>query len=130
VLCNPSNIHFAPLSNPKAKIAARINREELGDFDALALGFFLMAHFKGQLVVPDFGFYGRDCHARLIREKRLIAGVRHLEELSDKLRREALSIPDKRTAGALFEDAKLLALHASLTPGTNEHGDFVAKAMA
>lgn len=49
VLCNPTNFSF----NPNSTILARINRAELGDFDALVLGLFLMAHFKGQLVVPD-----------------------------------------------------------------------------
>ena len=34
-----------------------------------------MSHAKGQVAVPDFGFYGRDIHSRLIREERLIAGV-------------------------------------------------------
>jgi hypothetical protein len=33
-----------------------------------------MSYYKGQLVIPDFGFYGRDIHSRLIREERLIAG--------------------------------------------------------
>jgi hypothetical protein len=54
---------------------ARINRAELGDFDALVLGLLLMGHFKGQLVVPDLGFYGRDAHVSLVREERLIGGV-------------------------------------------------------
>src|SRR5207237_837427 len=61
--------------NPKSMIVARINRAELGDFDALVLGLFLMSHFKGQLVVPDLGFYGRDAHVSLVRQNRLIAGV-------------------------------------------------------
>jgi hypothetical protein len=33
-----------------------------------------MAHFKGQIVVPDFGFYGRELHQAYIREGRLISG--------------------------------------------------------
>jgi hypothetical protein len=48
VLCNPlTEFSF----NPKSVIFARLNRAELGDFDALVLGLFLMAHFKGQVVV-------------------------------------------------------------------------------
>jgi hypothetical protein len=74
VLCNPTNFSF----NPNSKILARIDRAELGDFDSLVLGLLLMAHFKGQLVVPDFGFYGRDLHQAYIREQRLIAGVNFL----------------------------------------------------
>src|SRR3984885_11698253 len=50
VLCNPTNFSF----NPRSVILAKLNRAELGDFDALVLGLFLMAHFKGQVVVPDF----------------------------------------------------------------------------
>jgi hypothetical protein len=42
-----------------------MNRAELCDFDALVLGLFLMSHFKGPVVVPDFGFYGRDAPVRL-----------------------------------------------------------------
>jgi hypothetical protein len=41
----------------------------------LSWGLLLMAHFKGQLVVPNFGFYGRDLHQACIREDRLIAGA-------------------------------------------------------
>jgi len=41
--------------------------------------------------VPDFGFYARDFHASLIREKRLIAGVYYsLSELEPRLRHRCL----------------------------------------
>jgi hypothetical protein len=50
---------------PGSRIQARINRAELGEFDALVLGLFLIANYKGQVVVPDFGFYGRDAHTSL-----------------------------------------------------------------
>ena len=49
-----------------------------------------MSHFKGQLVVPDLGFYGRDSHLSLVREDRLIGGVNFLAELPDGLRRGVL----------------------------------------
>ena len=52
--------------------------QELGDADCLVLGLFLMAYYPGQIVVPDFGFYGRECHISLIRKERLIAGVNFL----------------------------------------------------
>jgi hypothetical protein len=58
VLCNPTNFTF----NPNSVIQARKDRVELWDFDALVLGLLLMSHAKGQVVVPDFGFYGRDIH--------------------------------------------------------------------
>jgi hypothetical protein len=72
MLCKPTNFSF----NPNSMIVARISRKELGDFDALVLGLLLMSHTKAQVVVPDFGFYGRDIHSRLIREARLIAGIK------------------------------------------------------
>jgi hypothetical protein len=49
-------------------ILVKLNRADLGEFDALVLGLFLMAHFKGQVVVPDFGFYGREGQVSLMRE--------------------------------------------------------------
>ncbi len=42
MLCTPTNFSF----NPRSTILARVNRAELGDFDALAIGLFLMAHYK------------------------------------------------------------------------------------
>lgn len=57
---------------------AHISRADLGDFDALVLGLFLLAHFKGQLVAEGFGFYGREAHVSFVRENRLIAGVNFL----------------------------------------------------
>jgi hypothetical protein len=78
VLCNPNNITFAPLAKPKAEIGARINRAELGDFDALVLGLFLMAQYHGQIIVPVGGFYLRDSHVRFVSEGRLICGAHSL----------------------------------------------------
>jgi hypothetical protein len=93
VLCNPTNFSFG-----SDIILAKLNRAELGDFDALVLGLFLMAHFKGQVVVPDFGFYGREGHVSLIKENRLIAGVNSLGELPPKLRQNVLLIKTRRLA--------------------------------
>ena len=58
-------------------IIARLDRKELGDDDAKVIANILIAKFKGQIVVPDFGFYARERHAALIREERLIAGSTH-----------------------------------------------------
>jgi hypothetical protein len=66
-------------------------------------------HTEVQIVVPDFGFYGRDIHSRLIREERVIAGVNTLNELPPKLRQMALLIKDKQASGATVEDAEELA---------------------
>jgi hypothetical protein len=125
VLCNPTNFSF----NPNSKILARIDRTELGDFDALVLGLLLMAHFKGQIVVPDFGFYGRDGHVSLIREGRLIVGCNFLGELPPKLRQAALLIKDKVASGTNAADAEELAQYAGLVPHTTGHKDFVDGAM-
>jgi hypothetical protein len=81
VLCSPTAFSF----EPAAVTIARLDRAQLGEFDALVIGLFLMAHFEEQIVVPDFGFYGRDLHSALIREERLIAGVNFLDELPDDL---------------------------------------------
>jgi hypothetical protein len=124
VLCNPTNFSF----NPRSMIFARLNRAELGDFDALVLGILLMSHFKGQLIVPDLGFYGRDMHVSLIREERLIAGVNFLEELPDKLRPSCLLIKDKRLSGATVEDAETTARLMGLAKGTTGFNDFVKEA--
>lgn len=127
VLCNPKN-QFS--FNPNSKIFARINRAELGEFDALVLGLILINHYKGQLVIPDFGFYGRDAHASLVRTERLIAGVYHLAELPLRLRNAMLLIQDKQASGALYDDAVLFARFAGLTPGTNAFNDYVEQAIS
>jgi hypothetical protein len=105
VLCSPSNFTF----NPNSVNLVKLDRAELGQFDALVLGLVLMAHFKGQIVVPDFGFCGRDVHVGLTRETRLIAGVNTQEELSPKLRESVLLMKEKKGARATFEDAETLA---------------------
>lgn len=112
-----------------AKILARINRAELGEFDALALGLFLIGQTKGQVIVPEFGFYGRDLHVSLIREERLIAGVNFLSELrrQELLKDAVLLIKDKVGEGCLFEDAETLARYAGYMPGTVGFSTFVEK---
>jgi hypothetical protein len=126
-LCNPRHqFSFKPTST----ILARVNRAELGDFDAIVLGLLLMAHFEGQLVIPDLGFYGRDAHVSLLREGRLIAGVNFLSELPPILRRMALLVKDKEASGATYEDAETLAKLERLTPDTNAYNDFVQSAVA
>lgn len=124
VLCQPTNFSFG-----SDIILAKLDRAELGDFDALVLGLFLMAHFKGQVVVPNFGFYGREGHVSLIRERRLVAGVNTLNELTPKLRQAVLLIKDKEAAGATVEDAETLAGYARLGRGTNGFNDYVSAAV-
>jgi hypothetical protein len=127
VLCSDNDFAFA---GKNTKVFARLNRAELGDFDALVLGLFLMAHFKGQVVVPDFGFYGREAHVSLMREGRLIAGVNTLGELAPALRRNVLLIEDKIASGTTLEDAETLAAYARHARDTNAYNDFVQGAMA
>lgn len=124
VLCNPPNFSFGRGMN-----FARLNRAEIGDHVALVLGVLLMSHFKGQVVVPDFGFYGRDIHVSLIREGRLIAGVNFLEELPEKLRQNCLLIEDKVLTGATVEDAETAARYAGYGRGTQGFKDFVDEAV-
>ena len=130
VLCNPTNFSF----KPNSRIFARINRAELGEFDALALGLLLMAQFQGQVIIPDGGFYLRDAHASLIRQDRLIVGVNSLNEMPVKLRQMALLIRERVPSGALYEDAVTLAYHAGLRPDLtredNPFNNFVRTAMA
>jgi hypothetical protein len=129
VLCRSTNFSF----NPRSTILARLNRAELGEFDALVLGLLLMSHFRGQVIVPDFGFYGREAHVSLIREERLIAGVNNLRELSPRLRQSVLLIEDKEPSRAGYEDAETLALYAGLRPdplrAQNPYNDFIQAAM-
>ena len=61
-------------------IIARLDRKELGDDDAKVIANILIAKYKGQIVIEDFGFYAREHHAALIREERLIAGVYTLSD--------------------------------------------------
>jgi hypothetical protein len=127
VLCNPGD-QFS--FKPNSVILAKISRAELGEFDALVLGLLLMAHYKGQVIVPDFGFYGRDAHVSLIREGRLIAGENTLQEVTPKLRQNVLLIPNKVAAGTTFDDAETLAGYARLARGTNGFNAFIEEAMA
>lgn len=130
VLCNPK-----PNFTGGQTVFARLNRAELGDFDALALGLFLIAQWKSAVVLPDLGFYGRDMHTAIIRENRIVAGVEDLSDLLDKLRRRVLKIPEPVIAGALHDDAIELAKYARtpegqiIAPGTDGYSSFILDAM-
>jgi hypothetical protein len=126
VLCHPTNFSF----NPRSVIQARINRAELGDFDALVLGLVLMSYYKGQIIVSDLGFYGRDMHIGLIREQRLVAGVNFLGELPVKLRNNALLIREKIASEATYDDAVTLAqFDCRFPPRTEGYDAFIEEAM-
>lgn len=85
-------------------VIAKIDRGELGDFDALMLSNILMSFYPHQIVCMDFGFHGREHHSRLIRENRLIAGVNFLAELPLTLQNEVLLMP-RVVHRATYEDA-------------------------
>jgi hypothetical protein len=127
VLCSGNDFAF---TGRNTKVLARINRAELGEFDALVLGLLLMSHFKGQIIVPDLGFYGRDAHVSLVRERRLIAGVDRLDDLPPKLRATVLLMKEKVPSGTTFEDAETLARYERLEPTTTGFKDFVHAAIA
>ena len=126
-LCGTTNIF--PIKRDTV-ILARLNRAEIGDFACLVLGFILIGLYKGQIIIPDFGFYGRDAHISLVRENRLIAGVNTLSELPLRLRQAVLLIKDKRPSGALYEDAQELAKYTRYLPNTNEYNDFLHHAVS
>lgn len=123
VLCRPSNFRLT------GSVVARLDRAVLGDFDAFLLAALLIGQVKGQLIVPDFGFYGRDMHTSLIRQNRLTAGLNFLDEVPDKLRSTLLSIKDKHISETTYKDAETLAKYARLEPGTRGFADFVQEAV-
>lgn len=120
--------------HPRSMIVARVNRAELGEFDAQVIAFFLMAQFKGQICLPDGGSYLRDLHISLLRENRLIFGVNHLGELPEKFRQQALLLSERVPAGALYDDAVTLAKLAGKRPDPlredNPYNKFIDDAMA
>lgn len=116
-----------------ASIIAKLDRAQIGETDAKILGALLISQFKGQIIVPDFGFYAREFHASLIREKRLMAGVYTLSELPPKLRTTAMLMP-KVGRQCTFEDATVLAQYAGLRPdpqrADNPYNAFIEEVMS
>lgn len=126
VLCSSVNFTF----NPNVPNLVRLNRAEIGEFNALVIGLFMLSEFDGQCIVPDGGFYLRDVHTRLIREERLVAGLYNFDELPDKLRKSAWQIADKVFSRASAKDAEEEATLLGLIKGTNARNEFVAGAVA
>ncbi|QWG24161.1 hypothetical protein KMZ93_04320 [Bradyrhizobium sediminis] len=121
-LCGEPNFSF------DISIVARLDRAKLGDFDAFVLAGLLIGQVQAQVIIPDFGFYGRDLHRSLIRQNRLVAGVNRLAEVP-ALQQILLTINDKVPVGSVFEDAEVLARYAKLAPGTVGYSEFVRQAM-
>lgn len=132
VLCEPGE-QFS--FNPHSVIFCRINRRELRDFDTLALGLLIMMRSKGQLVITDMGFYGRNNHISLL--DRLIGSLTYLDELkrtAPELKEALFSLTEIEAHGARFTDAKELAINEGLRPdptrADNEYNNFIDAAMA
>jgi hypothetical protein len=123
VLCEATNFSMRGI------VLARLDRALLGDFDAFVIASLLISNFKGRVIVPDFGFYGRERHVALIRQNRLIAGVTTLSEVSPSLRQSLLTIPKKTASRTTSEDAEVLAKYEGFVPHTIEHSDFIHGAM-
>lgn len=119
VLCKATNFPFT------GTILARLDRAALGDFDCFVMANLLIGQYKGQVIVPDFGFYAAPHHASLIRQERLMAGVNFLDEVSVAMRQRLLMIEDKAGRSCTVDDAKVLAGYTGLTPATNAYVDFI-----
>lgn len=104
VFCEGNEFSF---KGKNTKIIARLDRGVLGDFDALALGLFLTAHYKGTVCIPAGEFYLRNLHVALIREDRLIVGVRRLKDLPEAF--DVMDFDERIPQGATFKDAEELA---------------------
>lgn len=104
-LCSESEFAF---TGHNRKVFARLNRAELGDDDSLTIGLFLIAHYDGQLIIPAFEFYARPPHIALIRENRLIAGVRTLSQIKDHALRDECLLMEKIGSRTTVSDAKVL----------------------
>jgi hypothetical protein len=113
VLCNPTNFSF------KGSVVARIDRAELGDFDAFVLASLLIGQYQGQVIVPDFGFYGRDFYTAFIRQNRLTAALTSLSEVPPKLQQALLGIKDKTIYRTTLEDAERLIIYTKHTEPRN-----------
>jgi len=128
IFCRRGNFSIKD-GNPPSSIVARIDRAKLGDYDAFILASLLISQFKGQIIIPDFGFYARPFHASLIRENRLIAGVFTLAELDEKMRQMCL-LMEKEARQCTYDDAETLAKYRGLVPTTNEYKEYVASLMS
>lgn len=123
VLTKPPNFKF-----PRGVVVADLER--LRRFDRLFLAHLLISKFRGQKVIPNFGFYGRDYLSYLIDDNHLIAGVKRLSQLTEALQGELLAIPDRDAQTCSYNDAVTLANEAGLIPRTNEYNDEIARLTA
>lgn len=109
VLCRDPGFSFT------GSVVVKLDRAVIGDFDAFVLASLIIGHHKGTVIVPDFGFYGRDFYMSLIRQNRLIAGLQFLSETTPALQQALLSIKDKTIYRTSPEDAKRLVIYTQNT---------------
>ena len=112
----------------------RLDRKLLRDFDCFVLAHLVIAQYRGQVVIPDFGFYGRDYLTYLLPDDRLIAGVNFLAELkSDDPHRpvmqQALLLEEKEGHRCTNEDAQILADYEGLRRNAHDYGIRVQELM-
>lgn len=103
VFCERPHFKFG-----EASVVARLDRSRLGDFDAFIIALLLIGQHKGQVIVPDGGFYLRPLHVSLIRQDRLTVGLRYLAELPLPMQHAVLAIEDKHLMRLLPDDAETL----------------------
>lgn len=110
-------------------VIAHLDRKALGSRVCLIVGLLLLNAYKGQVVVKDFDFYGRDAHIDLIEQGRLMAHVRTLANVPTRLRENLLLIKKKSAINANYKDAKMLAESSGLSEGTEGFSTFIKFAM-
>lgn len=129
VICGSQKNFFF---DTKKVIIARLSRAELGDFDCKVIAALLIGQFKGQVLVPDFGFYKNDLYLNLIQENRLTVGLNYLDELPRDMQQAVLSIKDKIIYRTTRDDAERLIFYTRHTEPRNitdlEEGAFLAGA--
>jgi hypothetical protein len=108
----------------KGTVLARLNRAELGDFDCFVLANLLISQYRGQVVIPDFGFYAHAGHTALMRQNRLVAGVNTLDEVPE-LKSQLLLSETRIASHSTVSDAAVLAEYAGILPNTGTFHDFI-----
>jgi hypothetical protein len=93
----------------KGIVLARLDRSQLSEFDCFVIANLLISRYQGQVVIPDFGFYGCDIHTSLIRQNRLIAGVNFLDEVSKEMQNRLMLMDKIVPKGCTAKDADTLA---------------------
>lgn len=110
-------------------LIARLDHADPIAFDSFLLANLLIANYKGQIVISDFGFYACPFHTSLIKQNRLIAGVNFLDEVAPKLRQSLLLIDEKIGSHCTPDDAEVLASFTGIAPNTNAYTDFIQRSI-